>query len=113
MGEYFEKAITVEQVKSRYQTLALEHHPDRGGNLSTMLAINAEYLALLKSLDGASTGKDDAGKEHSYRFNAQLEQGLMDKIHETIAARLPNIKLMLVGTWLWASLGIGQALAST
>lgn len=37
---YFEGCSTLQDVKELYRTLAKQHHPDRGGNLETMQAIN-------------------------------------------------------------------------
>lgn len=41
--KYFTNCKTVEEAKKLYRRLAMENHPDRGGDLDTMKAINAEY----------------------------------------------------------------------
>lgn len=48
--KYFKNCNSIEEVKTQYKKLALENHPDRGGDTATMQAINAEYafaIALL------------------------------------------------------------------
>ena len=49
---YFANCNTPEEVKSKYRLLAMENHPDMGGDTRTMQDINAEYLTILKRLDG-------------------------------------------------------------
>ena len=41
--KYFTNCKTIEEAKKLYRRLAMENHPDRGGDLDTMKAINAEY----------------------------------------------------------------------
>lgn len=43
--DWFAGCSGAEQVKSRYRTLAAEHHPDRGGDTAVMAEINAQYAA--------------------------------------------------------------------
>ena len=40
---YFDHLSTVEDIKPHYKKLAMENHPDRGGNTATMQEINAQY----------------------------------------------------------------------
>lgn len=39
----------IENIKRQYRKLAMENHPDMGGDVKTMQAINAEYDKLVKS----------------------------------------------------------------
>ena len=43
---FFKNIKTLEELKKAYRDLALKHHPDRGGDVETMKAINNEYDAL-------------------------------------------------------------------
>jgi hypothetical protein len=46
--KYFNHIDTLEDLKSEFRRLAMENHPDRGGNVEAMQAINAEFeLAFL------------------------------------------------------------------
>ena len=38
--KYFKDCKTIEEVKSLYKKLAMENHPDKGGDTATMQAIN-------------------------------------------------------------------------
>lgn len=46
MSKYFVSVKSLADLKNQYRSLALVHHPDRGGDEETMKAINAEYDAL-------------------------------------------------------------------
>lgn len=47
--DYFNGCFTVEQIKSRFRELAMEHHPDRGGDTATMQEVIAKVDELLRS----------------------------------------------------------------
>lgn len=99
---YFTECSTVEEIKSLYKTLAMQHHPDRpGGNTATMQTINAQYKAALSGKHG-STSKDDAGKERTYRYNPVTEQAIIDQVAKTIAAGvLKDAEVWIIGVWVW------------
>lgn len=46
----FEKMPEMEQLKSRYRTLSLLHHPDKGGDKTTFATINNAFRVLKKNL---------------------------------------------------------------
>ena len=104
MAAYFNDLETVAQVKQEYRRLALLHHPDRGGDTVTMQAINAAYHEALKALDRSET-VDERGETHRYYYNHTREQSVMDKIAETLAAKIitDDVEMILVGTWIWIS----------
>jgi len=99
---YFDNLKTVAEVKSLYRTLAMQYHPDRGGDLETMKQINIEYHDKLKFLDGqVSFGTD--GKEHRYHYNYDIEQEILDKINELLNLKMKDVDIELIGTWVWIS----------
>jgi hypothetical protein len=98
--DFFAGLHTPSEVKSLYRKLALEHHPDRGGDTATMQAINAQYEAKLKSLDG-SKERGSNGEEHVYYYNEQHEKSIMEKLAELLRLDLPNCEILLIGKWLW------------
>jgi len=97
---YFKECKNANEAKALYRRLAMQYHPDRGGDLRTMQAINVEYHNRLKGFDGHSfTGFD--GKDHTYRYNRQTEQEILDKITELFKINMINVSIELIGTWLW------------
>jgi hypothetical protein len=81
---YFAGLSTPEEIKRAYRDLARQHHPDLGGDLETMKAINAAYHAALSG----QNGKTSDGR--TYKYNAKSEQEIMDVIAELL--KLPNLE---------------------
>lgn len=40
---FFDAIHTLDDLKAAYRKLAMQHHPDMGGDTETMQCINAEY----------------------------------------------------------------------
>lgn len=97
---FFIGATTVEEIKARYRRLAMSHHPDRGGDAEIMKALNREYHEALRRCHGTTTAGSE-GADHTYYYNQDIEQAVMDKLADLLHLNLPNIRVMLVGTWLW------------
>lgn len=98
---YFKDCPTIELVKQKYRELALVFHPDRGGKLEDMQALNAEYHEVLKSLHNTKTFSSD-NKEYTYQYNENLEQVIIDMIDKVLAEKLgDDVDVLLIGTWLW------------
>jgi len=98
---YFGSCPRLEDIKSKYRELALLYHPDRGGDLAIMQAINAQYHELLKGKHNTKTFNDD-NKEYTYQYNENLEQIIIDMISKVLSEKLgDDVNLLLIGTWLW------------
>ena len=93
--DYFQHLDTVEAVKTHYRELAMQHHPDKGGELATMQEINSQYHTALKKLDG------QAQDERTYTYKAEVEQELMDKLQELL--KLRSLDIALIGYWIWVT----------
>jgi hypothetical protein len=96
---YFSHARTVEEVKTHYRNLAMEHHPDRGGDAETMKDINREYHEALKRCDGQTQAESPS--EKPYQYKPDVEQELMDKLLELL--KLRSLTISLIGYWIWVS----------
>ena len=99
---YFNSCVKVEQVKALFKKLAMEHHPDRGGDLRTMQEINRQYQIALQSFDGV-TSFDSEGTERTYRYNEATETELMEKISKLLALRLHNVDITMIGLYIWVT----------
>lgn len=98
---YFQGLGTVGEVKKEYRRLAKLNHPDIGGITAVMQAINAAYHDILNRLDGQTNIGSD-GKEHTYRYDFQAEQEVIDKVYELLALKL-DVEIEIIGTWVWVS----------
>lgn len=97
---YFQGCATVEDVKKRYRELAMQNHPDKGGDTATMQEINAQYLSTLEFLDGEKS-RDKAGKEHTYHYRPDIEQAIINKLDELLRAGLEDVEIYVIGLWVW------------
>lgn len=94
--KFFQGCSTLDEVKALYKKLALEHHPDRGGDTSIMQAINAEYaFASARILKGANLSEEET--EQQIRFSEEYR-----RVIEQIA-HLSGITIELVGLWIWVT----------
>lgn len=94
--KYFNQCNTLDEVKATYKKLAMENHPDRGGDTATMQAINAEYaFASARILKGANLSQEET--EQEIRFSEEYR-----RVIEQLA-NLPMITIELVGLWIWVT----------
>lgn len=94
---YFADVRTVEEIKALYRNLAMQHHPDRGGDEDTMKEINRQYHDALKRCDG----QQELEREKPYRYKADVETELMEKLLELL--KLRSLDIALIGYWIWVS----------
>jgi len=102
--KFFTGIKTAADAKKLYRELAMQFHPDRGGDVETMQAINAEYHEVLASMHGQTTTQAD-GKEWTYYYNETVEQEIIDQIDATLKAAIltDSHDFNLIGRWLWVT----------
>lgn len=94
--KYFNHCTTLNEVKTTYRKLALQYHPDLGGDLAIMQEINREYkLTITKLASGANLNQEEA--EQEIRFSDEYR-----RVIELIIL-LPGIHIELVGFWIWVT----------
>lgn len=98
--ELFKGIRDPQVLKHLYHEQAFRFHPDRGGDLETMKQINMAYHSALKWADGY-VSKDKEGHAHTYKYDREAEQEVIDKIGEVLHSRLTGITLELIGSWIW------------
>jgi hypothetical protein len=100
--QFFHQCETVEAVKKLYRTLAMQFHPDRGGDTATMQELNCQYQDALHTCDGQISIDSDES-EHTYHYNAEREQALVEFLDRLIrsGALLADVECWLIGTWVW------------
>lgn len=107
MNKFFENINTLEDLRKQYKELLKQHHPDNGGNLEIMQAVNAEYDKLFKILknqhesnyssDSDTANTDYNNMKYDFAEDEKLREMLSKVIHFT------GIDLELVGAWIWLS----------
>lgn len=72
---YFKAVSSFDDLKTQYRALAFQHHPDRGGDLATMQAINAEYDKLYQVWNTRKASAEGYESVQQYRASFYEEQG--------------------------------------
>lgn len=105
MTNFFHDVHCVEELKRQYRHLALENHPDAGGDEMTMKLINLEYEELFKVYGNIHTNaKGEVYENKKEVFCDGYDDGyraVIDALAGLVAKGLINIELC--GSWLWIS----------
>jgi hypothetical protein len=94
--KFFNSCNSIAEVKSLYKKLAKENHPDLGGDVKTMQAINIEY-AYVCALFAKGSGRSDEDINAEIRLSEEYREAIEKIIH------LPDILIELVGNWIWVT----------
>ena len=92
---YFAECRTLNELKAAYKRLAMLHHPDRGGDLRTMQAINAEYDSMFERLKRQQTTGDEPEAQQTAEVAEDFRKVVDALMH------LDGIEIELCGSWLW------------
>lgn len=69
---YFNNVDSLETLKAQYKTLAMKHHPDKGGKTEEMQAVNAEFEMLYKVwIIKTPTATKTSSSEYVHEFYTQ------------------------------------------
>ncbi len=93
---YFNGCANIEEVKKRYKQLAMENHPDRGGDTAAMQAINTAYaftIANVSKGEGLPDEQIDTEIKLSEEYRRIIEQ----------VSSLPEIMIEIAGLWIWVT----------
>jgi hypothetical protein len=81
--------VTPEMIKTAYRRASSKYHPDKGGSVEMMQAVNQAYESL-KDYQGAIDGGDD-----------NYSDALNDAINAVI--NLKAIDIEICGAWVWVT----------
>jgi hypothetical protein len=88
---FFINCTSIEDVKQLYKKLAMQYHPDKGGDTLTMQQINAEYQQILKD---KSFSFDNEEQEKDFIIYPEVISKLIV---------LDQVLIELIGSWIWVS----------
>ena len=92
---------TLDDLKAQYRKLAMLHHPDRGGDLDTMKAINNEHDALFEVLKTDQNRRADADPTGRTKHTTETAEEFREIL--AVLLGLPGLTVELCGSWLWIS----------
>lgn len=98
MIKYFENVRTLEELKRQYRELALKHHPDRGGTVKVMQAINAEYETLFARVKDIHANKE--GEEFT-RETQEAPEEFINIVNELM--KMEGVHIEVIGCFIWLS----------
>ena len=90
---YLKDCCTLEEVKRRYKELAMQHHPDRGGDTATMQDINKEYENVMKNPFFSFSEQTEQEQQEFIKYPEIIDQVI----------GLQGIIIELIGNWIWIS----------
>ena len=91
---------TAEDLKSMYRKLAMKYHPDRGGDVEVMKAVNSEYDRLFEILKDVHKTKDGE-KFTSRQTTSETADSFKDLITELM--RMDDIVIEVIGCFVWVT----------
>lgn len=90
---YFTDCATLDEIKRRYKVLAMQFHPDRGGDTAVMQFINTEYESLTKYRRFGFQDQNEAEQKSYMKFPEIINQII----------GFVGITIELCGNWIWVS----------
>lgn len=95
--KWFKNVKTLDELRTMYRKLAMQHHPDRGGSTQDMQEINAEYELLSARLINSNPNFSEGRKRYEHSVSDFIRQ----KLNEVIF--LENVLIEVIGSWIWIS----------
>ena len=92
---YFNGITNLADLKSEYRKLIMIHHPDKGGDLETMKAINNEHDKIFAQLK-AQHNENPVNKEKQMTETPDQFRNVVVALFE-----LGDLDIELCGQWLW------------
>ena len=93
---YFPNHMTADDIKAEYRRLAMQYHPDHGGDTATMQDINAQYS---KAIDTATRNEKPGLSEDEYTDLANVNEAVRQAVAAIV--NLPDIEIEICGLWAW------------
>jgi hypothetical protein len=109
MFHYYKDCQSLDEARSLYRKLALENHPDHGGDLRIMQEINrqwAEYQVIGAKMDARQRQE----KAHAEGKRSAADYHDLDELGEILRAKVeallnisPELVVEVCGLWVWVT----------
>lgn len=97
-GIFFKAIETLEELKRQYRELAMKNHPDRGGDVEVMKAINNEYDKLFAQVKDTHKNKEGETYTKETPETATEFKDIIDKL-----IKMQGVEIEVIGCFLWLS----------
>lgn len=98
--KYFENCKNLDELKREYRRLSKIHHPDLGGDLETMKAVNNAYEAAFEMLKNQQNTRAKADPTGKTKYTTETPEEFR-RVVETLLKL--DLTVELCGSWLWIS----------
>jgi len=93
---YFEGITSIEAAKQRYKELAKQYHPDKGGCVEVMKAINAQY-------EKVAEGIFQKGGKSITEIEELLKNDLALREKIDAISGIDGVDVEICGSWVWVT----------
>lgn len=93
----FDNVKNLKELKERYRKLAMENHPDKGGNLEIMKRINCEYKLMFEKVKNKWETKD--GKQYYNNDTKETPEQFIEVMDSLF--KMCGIEISIIGVFLW------------
>ena len=96
--KFFKNPQTLEELKKQYRELAMKHHPDKGGETTTMQAIKNEYDELFENLKNIHKTKD--GETYTAKQSTHETPEHFKNIIDELM-KMEDVTIEIIGCFIW------------
>ena len=93
--KWFKGVKDLNELRRLYRSLAIQHHPDKGGDTAIMQEINNEYDEMSQRLIDGNVDFSEARKT----YESQVSEDLKDMVGKVI--NLEGVVVEIIGSWIW------------
>ncbi len=95
--KWFKNIDSLDDLRKLYRKLAMENHPDKGGDVRSMQEINSEYELLSKNLINGNVNFSEGRKTYEH----EVAKNMKVKIDDILS--IQGIIIEIMGSWLWVT----------
>lgn len=100
MKKFFNECKSIEELKKAYFKMAMENHPDKGGDTELMKVINNAYAEMQKKLKNVHQSMKDAAETYTAKESTkEVPEDFINIVNALFG--LDGLDVELCGRWLW------------